>query len=57
MKTTLTETQEKVMNTGEKKWVIHQLKQKGITKHPQNKDSLKKYRTSELFTILSNLPV
>lgn len=42
-----------VRNTGEKKWVIEQLKNKGITKHPQNRDSLKKYKKSELITILT----
>lgn len=42
-----------VMNTGEKKWVISKLKEKGITKHPTNFDSLKKYKKSELITILS----
>lgn len=55
MKTTLTPEQAKVMGTGEKKWVIHQLKLKGVDKHPQNKDSLKKYKQSELLTILNKL--
>lgn len=44
------------MHYGTKGWIIQELKTKhGINKHPQGQDSLKKYKASELFTILIKL--
>ena len=52
MNTNLTQEQLNKISPSEKKWYRQELAKIGIVKHPQNKDNLKKYKTSELATIL-----